>query len=188
MLVAAFVLMSLVFVAAWMLLHHLDPERDSRRRIIRRIDEILPQTQCRQCGYPGCLPYAQAIVYAGAAIDQCPPGGQVVHRSLAELLGRTGASLLRPADADVVTQVVVIDEPRCIGCTKCIQACPVDAIVGAAKQMHTVIAAECTGCNLCIEPCPVDCIDIVDVEDSTDYWWRTRPEYVGPNRRTQSRK
>ena len=129
MIAAAIMLIALVTAGVWMLLHHLEPERDSKRRIIRRINDILPQTQCQQCGYQGCLPYAQEIVSAGASIDQCPPGGQGVHRSLAELLGRSGNPLLRVADSTLIKQVVVIDEPVCIGCTKCIQACPVDAIV-----------------------------------------------------------
>jgi len=167
-----------------MLLHHHEPERDSKRRIIARVDEILPQTQCQQCGYPGCLPYAEAIVVANAPIDQCPPGGQVVRRALAELLGRTGTSLRRAADFTVTSQIVVIDETVCIGCTKCIQACPVDAIVGASKQMHTVVSAECTGCELCIEPCPVDCIDIVNAVEGLANWRWQRPLYAGRDRRT----
>lgn len=124
---------------------------------------------------------------ADAPIDQCPPGGQVVRRALTELLGRTGTSLRRAADFAVTSQVVVIDEPACIGCTKCIQACPVDAIVGAAKQMHTVITAACTGCELCIEPCPVDCIDIVDTADDIGQWRWQRPHYTGRERRVIAR-
>ena len=183
MIAAAIMLIGLVIAGVWVLLHHLEPELDSKRRIVRRIDDILPQTQCQQCGYPGCLPYAQAIVSAGASIDQCPPGGQVVHRSLAELLGRSGNPLLRIADSTLIKQVVVIDEPVCIGCTKCIQACPVDAIVGAAKQMHTVVTAQCTGCELCIAPCPVDCIDIVNLDAAVEQWRWGRPQYSGPERR-----
>jgi len=122
------------------------------------IDSLLPQTQCGQCGYAGCMPYAEAIAAGHAEINQCPPGGEEGVRDLAQLLDvpflppDPGFGQFKP-DA-----VAIIDEPRCIGCTLCIQACPVDAIVGAAKLMHTVIAAECTGCELCLPPCPVDCI------------------------------
>lgn len=120
-----------------------------------RIDELLPQTQCAQCGYPGCRPYAQAIV-DGAPINLCPPGGDATVRRLAELLGRDILPLaVEPVATD---QVAVIDESRCIGCTHCRAVCPVDAIVGAHQLMHTIIASECTGCELCLDPCPVDCI------------------------------
>jgi electron transport complex protein RnfB len=125
------------------------------------IDALLPQTQCGLCGYPGCRPYAEAIADGEADINQCPPGGETGIRALALLLGREPKPLnpehgeIRPAS------VVVIREDECIGCTKCIQACPVDAIVGAPKLMHTVLADRCTGCDLCIPPCPVDCIDRV---------------------------
>ena len=185
MLSAALVLLVLSALGAWMLLHHLEPERDSRSRLVARVDEILPQTQCRECGYNGCLPYAEAIVVAGESIDRCPPGGDGVRRSLAELLGRTTYSERRAADLGDVTEVVVIDEAVCIGCTKCIAACPVDAIVGAAKQMHTVIAPLCTGCRLCIPPCPVDCIDVVDAVRGIEEW-RWPPAYAGPERRRSS--
>ena len=126
--------------------------------LANRIDAILPQTQCRQCNYPGCRPYAVAIARGEADINQCPPGGDAGVRQLAELLG-VQAKPLNPAHgAHKAKAVAWIDESICIGCTLCIRACPVDAIVGAAKQMHTVVAAECTGCELCIAPCPVDCI------------------------------
>jgi electron transport complex protein RnfB len=184
MLEAIFVLLVMIAVSAWMLLHHLEPERDSKRRIIHRVDEILPQTQCQQCGYNGCLPYASAIVERGAPIDRCPPGGLGVRRSLAELLGRGDGAQRRAADAQSLNQVVVIDEPVCIGCTKCIQACPVDAIVGAAKQMHTVLSAQCTGCELCIPPCPVDCIEVIDTKIGIDAWRWPRPMYHGHERRS----
>ncbi len=129
--------------------------------LIDAIDAELPQTQCGKCGHPGCRPYAEAIA-AGEAINQCPPGGERTVLRLARLTDRPPEPLAQPAESP---QVAVIREDECIGCTKCIQACPVDAILGAAKQMHTVLAGECTGCELCVAPCPVDCIDIVPHPD-----------------------
>lgn len=125
-----------------------------------RIDALLPQTQCTRCGYPACLPYAQAIARGEADIDQCPPGGQAGVDALAALLGRATKPLNGAFGVEAAPTVAVIDEALCIGCTKCIQACPVDAIVGAAKRMHSILVAECTGCELCIPPCPVDCISM----------------------------
>ena len=127
-----------------------------------RIDALLPQTQCQRCGYPACRPYAEAIERGEADINQCPPGGDDGIAQLAALLGRAPLPM-NPVNGTPITEsfVAVIDESRCIGCVKCIQACPVDAIVGAAKLMHTVIADECSGCELCIAPCPVDCIEMV---------------------------
>ncbi|RYZ96130.1 MAG: electron transport complex subunit RsxB [Moraxellaceae bacterium] len=138
--------------------------------IVEQIDTILPQTQCGQCGYPGCRPYAQAIV-DGDAINKCPPGGQSTINALADLLDVEAPQLdaTHGIEAEVKT-VAFIREDECIGCTKCIQACPVDAILGAAKQMHTVIIDECTGCDLCVEPCPVDCIDMVPVDATLKAW------------------
>jgi electron transport complex protein RnfB len=131
--------------------------------LARAIDALLPQTQCTKCGYDGCRPYAHAIAAGSADINQCPPGGGAVVASLARLTGRA-ARPLNPANGEYrAPQVAVIDEDICIGCTKCIQACPVDAIVGASKLMHTVIASWCTGCELCIPPCPVDCIALAPV-------------------------
>jgi len=127
--------------------------------VVDEVNARLPQTQCAQCGYPGCRPYAEAIVNDGAAINLCPPGGQDTVRRLAELLGRDAIPLEAASPGNA--RVAVIDEARCIGCTHCIAACPVDAIVGAHQFMHTVIASECTGCDLCLEPCPVDCITMV---------------------------
>lgn len=124
---------------------------------IQVIDALLPQTQCGKCGHPGCRPYAEGIA-AGEPINKCPPGGEATVAALAELLKRPILPLELPA---VPAQIAIIREAECIGCTKCIQACPVDAIFGAAKLMHTVISNECTGCELCVAPCPVDCIDIV---------------------------
>ena len=131
----------------------------------RRIDALLPQTQCTQCGYAGCRPYARAIAAGEADIDQCPPGGDGGVAKLARLLGRAAKPLNPAHGAYRAPQVAVIDEAVCIGCTKCIQACPVDAIVGASKLMHTVIASWCTGCELCIPPCPVDCIALAPVAE-----------------------
>lgn len=129
-------------------------------QLVDAINALLPQTQCTRCGYQGCRPYAEALA-AGAAINKCPPGGAVTIKALAEFL-HTPALPLDPAHGrEGPHTVAVIREAECIGCTKCIQACPVDAILGSAKQMHTVIAHECSGCDLCVAPCPVDCIDMV---------------------------
>jgi electron transport complex protein RnfB len=141
--------------------------------LVDKIDAILPQTQCGQCGYPGCRPYAEAIARGEADINQCPPGGEEGVRKLAELLGVEPKPLNAAHGVVKPKSVAVIDEKLCIGCTLCIQACPVDAIVGAAKQMHTVIASECTGCELCVPACPVDCIRMVPVqEDITTWKWK----------------
>lgn len=138
--------------------------------IVERIDNLLPQTQCGQCGYPGCRPYAQAIV-DGDAINKCPPGGQSTINALADLLDIDAPQLdAEHGEESEVKKVAFIREAECIGCTKCIQACPVDAILGAAKMMHTVIADECTGCDLCVEPCPVDCIDMIPVAPALNNW------------------
>lgn len=129
------------------------------------IDALLPQTQCTKCGYPGCLPYAEAIAAGEAGINQCPPGGAAGVRKLALLLDREEEPLNPINGVERPRTAAVIDEARCIGCTLCIQACPVDAIFGAAKQMHTVLTAACTGCDLCLPPCPVDCIEMVELDD-----------------------
>ena len=126
--------------------------------LVEQVNELLPQTQCAQCGFPGCRPYAQAIVSSDAAINLCPPGGDATIQRLAELLGKEALELAEPAPAG--RSVAIIDEALCIGCTHCRNACPVDAIVGAHKLMHTIIESECTGCELCIAPCPVDCISL----------------------------
>lgn len=128
------------------------------------IDAALPQTQCTKCGYSGCRPYAQAIAAGNADINRCPPGGEEGIARLAALTGKDVISLDRTRGESGLERIAVIDEAWCIGCTLCIQACPVDAIVGAPKLMHTVLFAECTGCELCIEPCPVDCIDMRSIE------------------------
>lgn len=136
-----------------------------------KIDQLLPQTQCGQCTFPGCRPYAEAIAKGEADINQCPPGGEATIQALAELLGvETKPLNAEHGEAQTVPLVAIIDENTCIGCTLCIQACPVDAIVGAAKHMHTVIEAECTGCKLCLPPCPVDCILMQPVKTSPATW------------------
>lgn len=137
--------------------------------IVEQIDAILPQTQCGQCGYPGCRPYAEAIAN-GDMINKCPPGGESTIHALADLLDIEAPPLDAEHGEEKPRQVAVIREAECIGCTKCIQACPVDAILGAAKQMHTVIADECTGCDLCLDPCPVDCIDMVPIKTTLKTW------------------
>ncbi|GAA0364612.1 electron transport complex subunit RsxB [Bowmanella denitrificans] len=137
--------------------------------LVEQIDAILPQTQCGQCGYPGCRPYAEAIAN-GDEINKCPPGGESTIRQLADLMGVEAKPLDDAHGSNDVKKVAFIREDECIGCTKCIQACPVDAIVGASKQMHTVISEECTGCDLCVDPCPVDCIDMVPVKVTASSW------------------
>ncbi len=137
--------------------------------LIECIDALLPQTQCRQCGYAGCRPYAQAIGNGTATINRCPPGGDEVIAELAALLQCPPLPLDTRCGVTKAPAVARIDEAWCIGCTLCIQACPVDAIAGAAKRMHTVIADECTGCELCIPPCPVDCIEMVAVAPSAEH-------------------
>jgi electron transport complex protein RnfB len=128
--------------------------------LVEQIDALLPQTQCGQCLYPGCRPYAAAIASGAANIDRCPPGGDATVRALATLLDRSQRTLDPAFGAPKPAQVAWIDEEKCIGCARCLPACPVDAIVGAPRQMHTVIAAQCTGCELCLPPCPVDCIEL----------------------------
>jgi len=125
------------------------------------IDALLPQTQCTRCGYSGCRPYAEAIAAGAANINQCPPGGTPTIELLSKLLHRPALPLNPDNGIEGPLLLAIIDEERCIGCAKCLPPCPVDAIVGARKQMHTVIAALCTGCELCVAPCPVDCIAMV---------------------------
>jgi len=138
----------------------------SRAALLERIDALLPQTQCTKCGFAGCRPYAEALARGAADINRCPPGGDAVVARLAVLLGREPKPLDPVCGAPGARTVARIDEARCIGCALCIQACPVDAIVGASKFMHTVIAAQCTGCELCLPPCPVDCIEMLPLEAS----------------------
>jgi electron transport complex protein RnfB len=132
-------------------------------RLVRTIDAVLPQTQCTKCGYTGCKPYAEAIAKGEADINQCPPGGDKGIHVLAELLDRPYKPLNPANGIEAPRTLAFIDEALCIGCTLCIQACPVDAIVGAAKLMHTVVKDKCTGCDLCVAPCPVDCIYMLPI-------------------------
>ncbi len=135
-----------------------------------RIDALLPQTQCTKCGYPACRPYAEAIAAGEADINRCPPGGAAGIRKLAALLGRETVPLDPSRGTERPHHVAAIDEARCIGCTLCIQACPVDAIVGAAKLMHTVVTELCSGCDLCLAACPVDCIEMRPATGAEAIW------------------
>ncbi len=139
---------------------------DSTDALADHIDALLPQTQCEQCGYHGCRPYAEAIARGEAEINQCPPGGAAGIAKLAALLQRPPLPLNPEHGIDKPRMLARIVEADCIGCTKCIQACPVDAIVGASKLMHTVLADDCTGCELCVAACPVDCIELVPMSPS----------------------
>jgi Na+-translocating ferredoxin:NAD+ oxidoreductase subunit B len=133
---------------------------ESAPDIAGRIDALLPQTQCTRCGYSGCSPYAAAIAAGEAQINQCPPGGTATIEALARLLHRPALSLNPINGVETPPRVAWIDEARCIGCARCLAPCPVDAIVGAPKYMHTVLIERCTGCELCLPPCPVDCIEM----------------------------
>jgi len=152
--------------------------------LVLAIDAVLPQTQCGQCGYEGCLPYARALAAGQAQLNRCPPGGDEGIAALAGLLGRSVLDLDPACGKHRELHVARIDESRCIGCTLCIQACPVDAIVGAVKQMHTVVAADCTGCDLCLPPCPMDCIEMVPVRPARPW---TRHDADGARRRMHER-
>ncbi|TZF90166.1 Rnf electron transport complex subunit RnfB [Cognatilysobacter lacus] len=130
--------------------------------LTERLDRLLPQTQCGQCGFDGCLPYAEAMARGEAAVDRCPPGGDAGARALARVLGVPPLPYDRARGLQGPVRVALVIEDDCIGCTKCIQACPVDAIIGGAKHMHTVLESLCTGCDLCVPACPVDCIVMVE--------------------------
>jgi electron transport complex protein RnfB len=140
-----------------------------RDALTQRLHQALPQTQCQRCGYPDCLGYAQAMAAGEANINRCPPGGMEGVRRLAELTGQAPLALDPSCGAEQQREVAVIDEAWCIGCTLCIEACPVDAIAGANKRMHTVAEALCTGCALCLPPCPVDCIAMLPVTSNTGW-------------------
>jgi electron transport complex protein RnfB len=150
------------------------------------IDELLPQTQCTRCGYPGCRPYADAIANGEADINQCPPGGTETIVALAALTGRQIVPLNHDNGIEAAPTVAVIDESRCIGCTKCLPPCPVDAIVGAPRLMHTVVAELCTGCELCIAPCPVDCISMEPLLASPAHTALGLPSAAGSRRRYEA--
>lgn len=142
--------------------------------LVRRIDSLLPQTQCTKCGFDGCLPYAQALARGDSHINQCPPGGDAGIHALARLLDRPYLPLDPTHGTEQPRRVALIDEAVCIGCTLCIQACPVDAIIGAPKMMHTVFTALCSGCDLCLPPCPVDCIEMVPSVGADADWTQDR--------------
>jgi Na+-translocating ferredoxin:NAD+ oxidoreductase subunit B len=148
--------------------------------IVEQIDAILPQTQCGQCGFAGCRPYAEAIAKGEAPINQCSPGGENTIIMLADLLDVEVLELSSEhGEHKDVPTVALIDEQTCIGCTLCLQACPVDAILGSAKHMHTIISSECTGCELCLPPCPVDCISMTPVKQTLADWKWTAPDTAG---------
>ncbi len=138
--------------------------------LVDQLEDLLPQTQCTKCGYPACRPYAEAIADSTASYNRCPPGGIEGIARLAHVLGKPVIPLNPENGIERARPVAVIDEARCIGCTLCIQACPVDAIMGAAKQMHTVLPSLCTGCDLCVSPCPVDCIAMVEITTGKTGW------------------
>ena len=158
--IAASALVALIFAIGVAVRRLLTLLRLPNDDVETRINAILPQTQCGLCGFNGCRPYAHAIAIGESDIDRCPPGGDAGARQLARLLKIHAKPVDRNRGVSKPGILAVIDETRCIGCTLCIQACPVDAIIGAAKQMHTVLSRNCTGCELCIPPCPVDCIDM----------------------------
>lgn len=138
--------------------------------VVEKLDELLPQSQCGQCGYPGCRPYAEAVAAQSENINRCAPGGEAVMLKIAELLNVDPQPIGDEQAVEPVRMLAVIDEDNCIGCTKCIQACPVDAIVGATRAMHTVVSDLCTGCNLCVAPCPTQCITLEPAATTTESW------------------
>ncbi len=176
--VAAMLLLALSYLS-FKLATAAQKKRREQRSSIDLINSALPQTQCGQCGYEGCRPYARAITQ-GESINRCPPGGSTTILKLANLLNEAPIPV-NPANGSTQPfSVAYIREDECIGCTKCIRACPVDAIVGAPKLMHTVIVNQCTGCDLCLEPCPVDCIDMVEVTASASQAWQLPTRIANP--------
>ena len=160
-----------------------DPETRDLGKLVEMIDSLLPQTQCEKCGYAGCRPYAEAITRNEADINQCPPGGARVIKELSAVLNRPVVPLNPAHGVEGLRHIARIREEDCIGCTKCIQACPTDAIIGTGKMMHTVIAADCTGCGLCMEPCPTDCIELYPAPEAL------QPEQMpSEDRRQQSNR
>ena len=149
---------------------------------VAQIDVLLPQTQCTRCGYPDCHAYAEAIAKSAAGIDRCPPGGDATLQGLSALLGREAAGLDPSVGTFIPGTIAFIEESLCIGCTKCIAACPVDAIVGGPKLMHTVVEALCTGCELCLPPCPVDCIRLTPSQGVTEAYEGWQFPQAGPER------
>jgi Na+-translocating ferredoxin:NAD+ oxidoreductase subunit B len=145
--------------------------------LVKDIDAVLPQTQCGECGYSGCLPYAEALAADNADLNLCPPGGLKVVSLLGDLLQKDVSKYIDATKQNLKKpSLAIIREDDCIGCTKCITACPVDAIIGTGKHMHTILDLECTGCGLCVEPCPVDCIDMVELESQADGEYTYNPE------------
>ncbi len=178
-LIAVLAILSLAVIAGGILGFAAEKFKVTADPIVEQLEALLPQTQCGQCGHPGCRPYAEAIA-DGEAINHCVPGGQDTINHIAQLLGVEPL----PLDSEYgiespIKKIAYIREEDCIGCTKCIQACPVDAIIGAAKHTHTVIIDECTGCDLCVEPCPVDCIDMIPIPVTRDTWYWQAPQGIG---------
>lgn len=165
MVTAALLLLSVLLMAwawrTWLLAAKVDAGSGNTESLADQIDALLPQTQCGQCGFPGCRPYAEAIARGEATINRCAPGGARVIEKLATLLDQAVVPLDPAHGHETPPEVAFIHEDACIGCTKCIDACPVDAIIGASKLMHTVMSDVCTGCGLCVPACPVDCIDML---------------------------
>jgi len=154
--------------------------------LVDKIDAVLPQTQCRECDYDGCRPYAEAIVQNNESINRCPPGGVAVLEQLSKLTNQDATPFINEMnEKHRPPQTAVIREDECIGCTKCIDACPVDAIMGSQKLMHTVITQECTGCELCVSPCPMDCIDIFQLSEHNYFPEISRQRHESRNLRLQ---